>query len=44
MYQGVSDKIRDLIEREVLWEQHLVPDRELARLFGVKGGTSCTSF
>lgn len=39
MYQEVADKIHDLIKREGLWEQYLVPERELARLFGVSRET-----
>ncbi len=39
MYQEVADKIHDLIKREKLWEQYLVPERELARLFGVSRET-----
>jgi DNA-binding LacI/PurR family transcriptional regulator len=39
MYQEVSDKIHELIEREGLWDQYLIPEREMARLFGVSRET-----
>jgi len=39
MYQEVAEKIHDLIRREGLWDQYLIPERELARLFGVSRET-----